>query len=160
MTRTGLFFLVKQIAKLIIALYILFHAAEWNEKIYSWELMRTEHYVESELHWHNLFQILMIIPIWMFFSNFFVWNLIKMGRGGYNNDSLSGQNIENLKRYRNAKMSTMSNSAAAEEYRKTAWIDGLSGVAGYQTKITRNYINAKLGNMSNENGVKWAKGKN
>jgi hypothetical protein len=37
-----------------------------------------------------------------------------------------GNGIDRMKQYRNAKMSTMTNAEGAEEYKKTAWVDGLT----------------------------------
>lgn len=69
----------------------------------------------------------------------------------------SDSNIENFKKYRNAKMATMTNSEAAAEYKKTAWVDGLTSDNGKNTKSVKRYIDSQLAAKSNEQGYNWLK---
>ena len=66
-------------------------------------------------------------------------------------------NIDRIKKYRDAKLSTMMNSEASEEYMKTAWIDSLEKNKGTSTQTVIRYINSKLAAKSNEEGYSWLK---
>jgi hypothetical protein len=68
-----------------------------------------------------------------------------------------GDNIEKFKQYRDAKLSAMSNYAAAEEYKKTAWVDSLGSDNGRHTQSARRYINSQLASKTNEQGYNWLK---
>ena len=72
--------------------------------------------------------------------------------------SRGNSNIDRVKEYRDSKFSTMSNETRAEEYRKTAWIDGLESNKTKNASRAREYINAKMTNMDNESAYKWLKG--
>lgn len=81
---------------------------------------------------------------------------VKFGKPcGHSDDE--GDNIEKFKRYRDSKLSTMTNSEAAEEYKKTAWVDSISSDNGKHTQSVRRYINAKLSAKTNEQGYEWMK---
>lgn len=73
---------------------------------------------------------------------------------GYGNE---GNNIEKFKQYRDAKLSAMSNSAAAEEYKKTAWVDSLTSDNGKHTQSVKRYINSQLAAKTNEQAYEWMK---
>jgi len=72
-------------------------------------------------------------------------------------NSGKGTNIDRLKEYREAKMSTMTKEQRADEYRKTAWIDGLDSNNSKDTNSAKDYINSKLSTMDNETAYKWLK---
>ena len=67
------------------------------------------------------------------------------------------KHIERIKGYRDSKLGMMGNEEAAKEYKKTAWIDGVTSGGGKNTERTKGYVNSKLGNMSNEGGYEWLK---
>jgi len=67
------------------------------------------------------------------------------------------ENIDRIKRYRDSKLAAMTNSDAAKEYKKTAWVDGLTSDSGPHTQATRRYINAQLAAKTNEQGYQWLK---
>ncbi len=83
------------------------------------------------------------------------WNLGAIFRvGSYGSKSNTSENsVENMKRYRDSKFSNMSNDEMANDFRKTAWLDGLNSGSK-----ARDYVNSKLSAMDNESGYKWLKG--
>jgi hypothetical protein len=68
-------------------------------------------------------------------------------------------NIDKIKKYRDSKMTTMTNEQAAEEYKKTAWLDGLTSDSGKNTQSVKRYVNSSLAAKSNEQGYQWLKEK-
>ena len=73
---------------------------------------------------------------------------------GYDGDE---SNLEKFKTYRDSKMSTMMNSEAAQEYKKTAWVDSLTSDNGKSTQSVKRYINANLAAKTNTEGYNWLK---
>jgi hypothetical protein len=67
----------------------------------------------------------------------------------------NSSNIERMKQYRDAKLSIMENSLAAEEYKKTAWVDGLTMDGGKHTQTTKRFIDASLAAKTFEEGYLW-----
>lgn len=74
-------------------------------------------------------------------------------------DSNKNGNIENIKKYRDAKFSTMTNEEKANDYKQTAWIDGLDSNNTKNASKAKEYINSKLSTMDNETAYKWIKNK-
>ena len=66
-----------------------------------------------------------------------------------------GSNIDRMKEYRESKLSTMTTSEAANEYKATAWLDGYC--EGKSTQSAIRYIDSKLSAMTNEEGYQWLK---
>jgi hypothetical protein len=62
-----------------------------------------------------------------------------------------------MKGYRNGILGTMGNQEGAEEYAKTAWVDGLTNSNDRNLKDVRGYINGNLGAMGNQEGYEWLK---
>jgi hypothetical protein len=54
-------------------------------------------------------------------------------------------------------MSTMTNAEGAEEYKKTAWVDGLTSDNGKHTQSLKRYIDSSLAAKTNEDGYNWLK---
>jgi hypothetical protein len=89
-------------------------------------------------------------------------NVVWGGRSfaSYNSElsnSGSKSNIDRLKEYRESKMSTMTKEQRADEYRRTALIDGLESNSTKNANGAREYINSKLSAMDNETAYKWLK---
>jgi hypothetical protein len=74
---------------------------------------------------------------------------------GYENSEFS--NIDKIKKYRDSKMTTLMNSDAVGEYKKTAWLDGLTSDSGKNTQSLKRFVNASLAAKSNEQGYEWLK---
>ncbi len=66
-------------------------------------------------------------------------------------------NIEKVMEYRNSKMYAMDNKMAAEEFKSTAWVDGLFADKSANTTRVRNYVNSELAARTNEQGYQWLK---
>jgi hypothetical protein len=81
---------------------------------------------------------------------------VKFAKPCGNSDD-EGDNIEKFQKFRDSKLSTMTNSEAAEEYKKTAWVDSLSSDNGKHTQSVKRYINSKLSAKTNEQGYNWLK---
>lgn len=82
------------------------------------------------------------------------------GRGSissYLSGSSGASKIDRLKQYRDSKFETMTMEQKANEYRKTAWIDGLDSNTTPNANRARDYINSKLTCMDNETAYKWLK---
>jgi hypothetical protein len=83
-----------------------------------------------------------------------------VGGGTYESKDSKGKstdNIEKILEYRNSKMYAMDNKMAAEEFKSTAWVDGLFAGNSENTTRVRNYVNSELAARTNEQGYQWLK---
>jgi len=71
--------------------------------------------------------------------------------------SRENNNIEKAKVFRDSKFSTLTKEQMANEYRKTAWLDGLESNHYKNASDARSYINSKLSTMDNETSYRWLK---
>ena len=83
------------------------------------------------------------------------WSGLRFGRSS--SDDGGEDNIDRLKKYRASKMSVMNNEQSVNEYRQTAWLDGMTNNGGRNAQNTKRYINSKLSTMSNEQAYNWIK---
>jgi len=167
--------LIKAILYSGISLYYFFHEFShefcnhpWSEKILGWAPSTGIGHTAADT---LVFAMTITAFVFMlkgvyYFSSLHLENgnptfdrtLSEMFEGGGISESKANRcNIQRVMSYRDSKMSAMSNSSAASEYRQTAWINGYidSDCSSVQSAVS--YIDSKLGAMSNEQGYNWLK---
>jgi len=137
------------------------------EKSYYFKCMIDLDWTSNQWFWiQGLFVITYIIALYQLVKGCYHLATVQTGyismfedkaRGRGSSVSSGYQNIRRVLEYRNGLMQNMSNAQAAEEYRKTAWLEGMMTTGGSNMKRTAEYINGNLASMSNQAGYDWLK---
>ena len=128
---------------------------------------------DISLGWMNVFYIFGIVPILFFVKGMFFFCTLHVKKhpvyengwkfhlttGAPIDGATPNSNIDRISKYRDSLLSSKTNSDGADEYMKTAWIDGLKSNRGKRTNDVTNYIDSKLASMDNSTGYKWLKDK-
>lgn len=113
-----------------------------------------------------------LLPLILLVKGYYYFKTLEFEEGPFDKDVWSGKwewdssssskggdtdNIKKVLEYRNSKMYAMDNKMAAEEFKSTAWVDGLFAGNSENTTRVRNYVNSELGARTNEQGYQWLK---
>jgi hypothetical protein len=71
----------------------------------------------------------------------------------------SNRGLDKFKAYRDSKLAGMGQKEAAEEYAKTAWVDGLTSNGSKQANRAQSYIDSALGGKGQAEGYSWIRDK-
>ena len=148
---SNVIYILLQFIVFFLIIFYFYNYNTWREQIYNWELS-TNRDLSSIFRIRGLYDISCLIPLYLLIKN-----RVFLGIAGifYSSDE---NGIENAKDYRRAKLSTMGQEKASEEYMKTAWIDSLDNKGeDKETKRVKNYVNSKLNSMQREDGYNWLK---
>lgn len=147
---------------IVLVFVFIFNMKELEYSVFRWEMARN-----SDLFWYDNFMFSALIGIFIFIkgchllwtSSFQEFLIIWIAGSGCENYKNNHSNLQRVKEYRDSKMTFITNEAAANEYRQTAWLDGMDSYSGRNVERAKDYLNSKLQFKDNESALNYIKGK-
>lgn len=146
---------------IVLVVLFAFNMESIKVDIYYWETKDN-----GELFWYNNFEAICIALFVVFIKGcHLIWTsnlrnpLLILASGSGCGSGGNRANLERVKNYRDSKMTFMTNEAAANEYKQTAWLDGMDSYSGKNAERAKDYLNSKLQFKDNESALNYIKGK-